>query len=187
MTSHDETVQTYYDLSARKEYRAAAARVIGDGYSFIDHTTGVVANTPEKLEVALKEDLQWSDQKYVIKESLETTDGAVVVLLTVTRTLTGEWRSVKGEGQRVQREVCEIYGNPPPSLGRLARCYSCRDHAPGLWSSIHSLRWSSPQGVRFNASGERKWRLTKGDWRFARLGWLLVPLIVGSGSLEAPL
>jgi hypothetical protein len=109
MTNHMETIQTYYDLSARKEYRAAAARVIGDGYTFIDHTTGVVANTPELLEVALKEDSQWSDQKYLIKEALETTDEAVVVLLTVTQTLTGEWRSVKGEGQRVQREVCEIF------------------------------------------------------------------------------
>jgi hypothetical protein len=104
-----ETIRTYYDLSARKEYRAAAARVIGDGYTFVDHTTGVVATAPEQLEVALKEDLQWSDQKYVITESLETTEGAVVVLLTVTQTLIGEWRSVKGEGQRVQREVCEIF------------------------------------------------------------------------------
>ena len=83
--------------------------MIGDGYTYIDHTTDVVAATPQQLEAALVEDLQWSDQKFGIKQAIETTDGALVVLATLTQTLTGEWRSIKGTGQRVRREICEIF------------------------------------------------------------------------------
>jgi hypothetical protein len=45
----------------------------------------------------------------VIKHALETIDGALVVLATITQTLTGEWRSIKGDGQQVHREICDIF------------------------------------------------------------------------------
>ena len=109
MTDHVETVRKYLELSARKDYRAVAAQVIGDGYTWIDHTNGVVATTPEQLEAAMVEDLQWSDYNFEIKQAMETTDGAVVVLATLTKTLTGEWRGVKGQGQRVTWEFCDIF------------------------------------------------------------------------------
>jgi hypothetical protein len=119
MTNHVETIRTYFDLCERKHYRAVANRLIGDGYTWIDHTTDVVATTPQELEAALVEDLQWSDQKFVIKQAIETTDGAVVVQATVTQTLTGEWRSIKGKGQQVERSVTSSASIP--KVGSLAR------------------------------------------------------------------
>ena len=109
MTNHVDTIRTYFDLCERKDYRAVAERLIGDGYTYIDHTTDVVANTPEQLEAALVEDLQWSEQKFGIKQAIETTDGALVVLATLTQTLTGEWHSIKGAGQQVRWEFCDIF------------------------------------------------------------------------------
>jgi hypothetical protein len=109
MTDHVDTIRTYFDLCERKDYRAVAEQLIGDGYTYIDHTTDVVAATPQQLEAALVEDLQWSDQKFGIKQAIQATDGAVVVLATLTQTLTGEWRSVQGTGQQVQWEFCDIF------------------------------------------------------------------------------
>ena len=40
---------------------------------------------------------------------METTDRAVIVLLDITDTLTGEWRGIKGTGQQVRREMCDIF------------------------------------------------------------------------------
>jgi hypothetical protein len=109
VTDHVETIRTYFDLCERKDYRAVANRLIGEGYTYIDHTTDVVATTSQQLEAALVGDLQWSDQKFGIKQALETTDGALVVLATLTQTLTGEWRSIKGSGQQVRWEFCDIF------------------------------------------------------------------------------
>jgi hypothetical protein len=55
------------------------------------------------------EDSQWSDWNFMIDRTTETIDGALIVPATVTQTLTGEWRSIKGTGQRVRREICEIF------------------------------------------------------------------------------
>jgi predicted ester cyclase len=109
MTNHVDTIRTYFDLCERKDYRAVAKQLIGDGYTYIDHTTDVVATTPQQLEAALVEDLQWSDQKFGIEQAIEGTNGAVVVLATLTQTLTGEWRSIEGTGQQVRWEFCDIF------------------------------------------------------------------------------
>jgi hypothetical protein len=47
--------------------------------------------------------------KFVIDRTIETSDGALIVQGTVTQILTGEWRGVKGTGQQVRREICEIF------------------------------------------------------------------------------
>jgi hypothetical protein len=109
MTNHVATIREYYDLGERQDYRAVGARLVGEGYTWVDHTTGIVATTQEQLEAAMVEDLQWSDWKTVINRAIETTDREVIVFVTVTQTLTGEWRGVKGTGQEVRREMCEIF------------------------------------------------------------------------------
>jgi hypothetical protein len=107
--NHVETIREYYDLGERQEYRAIAARLIGDGYTWIDHTTDIVATTQEQLQAAMVEDLQWSDWKFVIDRAIEIADNEVIVFVTTTQTLTGEWRGVKGTGQQVRREIREIF------------------------------------------------------------------------------
>lgn len=109
MTSkHIETVRAFWDACARKDYEACRP-LIGAGYTWIDHTQDVVARTSEELQVSLQEDLAWSEQKFVIDHAVETVDGALIVQATISQTLTGEWRSVKGSGQQVRRKVCEIF------------------------------------------------------------------------------
>jgi hypothetical protein len=108
MSSHIDTVRAFWDACERREYEACRP-LIGDGYIAIDHTLGFVATTPEELRAAQVEDAAWSDWKYAIDRASETTDGALVVQATFTATLTGEWRSVKGTGQFVRREVCDIF------------------------------------------------------------------------------
>jgi hypothetical protein len=39
----------------------------------------------------------------------EATDGTLIVQATVTRTLTGQWRSVEPNGQTVTTHVCVIF------------------------------------------------------------------------------
>ena len=109
MSSHIETIREWFSLVERKDNQAIGERFVGEGYTWIDHTNGVVATTQEQLEAAMVEDSQLSDRKYVIKEAFETTDGAVIVLLSITDTLTGEWRGIKGTGQQVHREMCDIF------------------------------------------------------------------------------
>jgi ketosteroid isomerase-like protein len=106
MTNHLATIREYYDRGERQDYRAIAARLIGDGYTWIDHTTDIVATAQEQLQAAMVEDLQSSDWRFVINRAIETADREVIV---ITQTVTGEWRGVKGKGQNVRREVCEIF------------------------------------------------------------------------------
>ena len=109
MASERETrVRAFFRAVERNDFEALAG-LVGDGYVWIDHTTDTVASTPEELQAAVEEDAAWSDRMFVIDRAMETSDGAVVVQMTNTQTLTGEWRSIRGQGQRVRREICEIF------------------------------------------------------------------------------
>jgi hypothetical protein len=109
MTDHVAMIRAFWDACERKDYEAVG-RLIGEGYTWIDHATDIVATTQEQLQAALEDtDLAWSDQKFTINRASETTDGALVLQATITQTLTGEWRSIKGTGQHVRRQVCEIF------------------------------------------------------------------------------
>jgi ketosteroid isomerase-like protein len=108
VSEHEATVRAFFDAVERNDLQALA-ELVGDGYMWIDHTTDVVATTAEELQAAVEEDRAWSDRKFVIDNAMDTADGALVVQITNTQTLTGEWRSVQGHGQRVRREICEIF------------------------------------------------------------------------------
>jgi ketosteroid isomerase-like protein len=103
-----QTVRAYWAASERGDWEAAG-RCIGSGYTWIDHTTEIVANTPEELMAARDEADAWSDETIEITRVMETTDGAVIAQATVTRTLTGVWRSVEPRGQRVRKDHCTIF------------------------------------------------------------------------------
>jgi ketosteroid isomerase-like protein len=57
-----ETVRAYWAASERGDWEAAG-RCIGSGYTWIDHTTDVVARTPEELRAALEDAAAWSDER----------------------------------------------------------------------------------------------------------------------------
>jgi len=101
-------VRAYWEASARNDYEAAG-RCIGEGYTWIDHATGVTARTGEELLRAMEEDAAWSDRDFKINTIHEAADGTVVVQATVSGTLTGTWRSVEGRGQRVTHEHCTVF------------------------------------------------------------------------------
>jgi hypothetical protein len=69
------------------------------------------------------EDLQSSDWKFVINRAIETADDEVIVFVTVTQTLNGEWRGVKGNGQNVRREICEIFRFDPENRSVFEEAY----------------------------------------------------------------
>lgn len=107
-SDHEETVRAFFDAVERNDFETLAKLVSAD-YVWIDHTTDFVAKTREELVAAKEEDAAWSDRRFVIDRVMDTSDGAVVVQITNTQTLTGEWRSIKGSGQRVRREILEIF------------------------------------------------------------------------------
>ena len=111
-SEHAESVRAFFRAVEHNDFETLG-RLVSGAYIWIDHTTNVVARTPEELQEAKAEDSAWSDRKFVIDRAMDTSDGALVVQMTVTQTLTGDWRSVKGKGQRVRREICEIFRFDP--------------------------------------------------------------------------
>jgi hypothetical protein len=105
MRSHIEIVREFWEASDRADWEAAG-RCIGNGYTWVDHTHG---NGPMDLRLALAEAEAWSDQTFAIDRWFEATDGTLIVLATVNRTLTGEWRGVEPRGQRVTSQICDIF------------------------------------------------------------------------------
>jgi ketosteroid isomerase-like protein len=107
-SEHEETVRAFFRAVERNDFETLG-RLVSDAYIWIDHTTDIVATTPEELLAAHDEDSVWSDREFVIDRAMETPEGVLVAQMTVAQTLIGEWRSVKGSGQRVRREICEIF------------------------------------------------------------------------------
>ena len=68
-----------------------------------------VRRRADGLQLALAEAQAWSEQTFAIDSWYETTDGSLIVLATVMRTLVGEWRGVAPAGQRVTNKVCDIF------------------------------------------------------------------------------
>jgi ketosteroid isomerase-like protein len=100
-----EMVRAYWAASDRADWDAAA-RLVAAGFTWIDHTYG---DAPMDGEAAFAEARAWSQQTFAIDEWYEATDGTLVVLATVTKTLTGEWRGVEPKGQRVTSKICDIF------------------------------------------------------------------------------
>lgn len=103
--SHIETVREYWAAGDREDWQAAG-QCIGSGFTWIDHTH---SDEPMDDALAVAEVQAWTDSTRVIDEWFEATDGTVIVLATITRTLTGRWRGVEPRGQRVVSKVCDIF------------------------------------------------------------------------------
>src|SRR5262245_20456887 len=103
--SHIETVRAYWAAADRGGWGAAGA-CIGEGFIWIDHTYG---DEPMDGQLALEEAQAWSDQTYAVDEWFDATDGTLIVLATLTRTLTGRRRGVEPEGQRMTNKICNIF------------------------------------------------------------------------------
>src|SRR5262245_3107118 len=103
--SHIETVRQYWAASDRADWEAAG-QCVGPGFTWVDHTYG---HEPMDGSLALAEMQAWSDQTFTIDEWYDATDGALIVLATVTKTLTGAWRGVEPRGQRVTNKICDIF------------------------------------------------------------------------------
>ena len=108
MADHLQTVRTYYETSAEHDWKAAGA-CIGPGYVWIDHGTGVVARSPEEQREALVDASAWSDTAFEITNAFETDDGALVVQVDQSCTVTGPWRSMETTGQRIAFPFCTIF------------------------------------------------------------------------------
>jgi hypothetical protein len=62
---------------------------VGPGYVWIDHGTGIVARSPEERREALIDASAWSDTRFEITNVFETADGAIVVQVDRSCTVTG--------------------------------------------------------------------------------------------------
>jgi ketosteroid isomerase-like protein len=103
------TARRFFDLCDRQDWDAMG-ELIGEGYTWIDHTTGTVSRTPKELGVATAEDDAWEDHHTDIDHLTEGTDGRLFVQMTRSATLPpgSEWRGIQGTGQRVTREGIDI-------------------------------------------------------------------------------
>ena len=73
-------------------------RLVGPGYVWIDHAYGIEARTEADFQAIMQSDTEWSDWKWEITGTTECVDGSLVVQATISRRLTGTWRSIKGYG-----------------------------------------------------------------------------------------
>jgi predicted ester cyclase len=103
-----QTVRAYYKAAAEADWKTAGA-CVGPGYVWIDHGTGVVARSPEEHREALIDASAWSDTRLEITNVFETADGAIVVQVDQSCTVTGPWRSMETTGQRIAFPFCTIF------------------------------------------------------------------------------
>jgi ketosteroid isomerase-like protein len=108
MADNLQTVRTYYTASAEHDWKAAGA-CVGAGFVWIDHGTGVVARSAEEHREALIDASAWSDTRFDITNAFETADGAIVVQVDQSCTVTGPWRSMETTGQRIVFPFCDIF------------------------------------------------------------------------------
>ena len=106
MSKNLETARLYFEASFSDDVDACA-QLIGDGYSFTDHTKSGVADTTEALLEAMQDDIgAWSDKELVIDRMMETSDGTVITQFRLAETHTGTYKSVPATGIRVTFTTC---------------------------------------------------------------------------------
>jgi predicted ester cyclase len=111
MRSKLDTVRAYYAASERNDQEAAGECVAGvPGFVWVDRQKGVECRTIDDFVDAISEDTAWSDSRnFDITNSMETTDGALVVQVTISGNLNGPWCHLTGDGQRVTFDACVIF------------------------------------------------------------------------------
>jgi len=103
-----EVIRTYWEASERGDWQAAG-NCIGPGYRWIDHATGVDAQSPEELQEALADAKPWSNTRFQIEHAFETLDGALIIQAIQSCNITGLWRSMETTGQHVSFPICTIF------------------------------------------------------------------------------
>ena len=68
-----------------------------------------MCRTIDEFVDAAVENSAWSDRTFGIKNVLKTTDGALVVHVTISGTLNGTWCHLTGHGQHVSFDACVIF------------------------------------------------------------------------------
>ena len=101
-------VRTYWRASERGDWQAAG-NCIGPGYRWIDHATGVDAQSPEELQEALADAKAWSNTRFQIEHAFEARDGELIVQASQSCNITGLWRSMETTGQHVSFPICTIF------------------------------------------------------------------------------
>ncbi len=104
-----ETARAFLDAGFRGDDEAAS-RFLGESYVWIDHSQGVVAETIEDLLRVAEEHAGWIDREFKIDRIMESLDGTVIALGTLTQTQMGTWRSIPPTGRRVSIACCEVIG-----------------------------------------------------------------------------
>ena len=103
-----ETVRGYWGAGEAGNWDGAA-QFIGPGYYFIDRATGVESRTIEELLEGRADEEAWSDSRFEIGEVYDTAGDAMIVEAVKSGTITGPWRSMSTEGQRVTFPICTIF------------------------------------------------------------------------------
>jgi ketosteroid isomerase-like protein len=105
-----DTVRAYYAASERDDDEAAATCVAAvPGFVWIDHQKGAVCRTVDEFIDAVTENAAWSGRTFDITNVMETTDGALIVQVTISGTLRGTWCHVTGQGECVSFDACVIF------------------------------------------------------------------------------
>jgi len=104
-----ETALAYLDAGFRGD-NDACAQLLGDTYVWIDHSQGVVAQSVEDLLRVAEEHGGWVDRVFNVDRVMETLEGSVVALGTLTQTQMGTWRGIPATGKTVSVPCCEIIG-----------------------------------------------------------------------------
>jgi predicted ester cyclase len=86
------------------------ARLLGEGYVWIDHAQGVVAQTREELLRVAEEHAGWVDRVFEIERVIVSVEITVIAEGTLTQTHMGTWRSIPPTGVTVTTACCEIVG-----------------------------------------------------------------------------
>ena len=108
MSKNRETARRYFEASFSGNVETPG-QLIGDGYTFTDHTKSGVADTTEALLEAMQDDIgAWSDRALMIDRMIEASDGTVITQFRLTETHTGTYKSVPTTGLRVTFSTCNI-------------------------------------------------------------------------------
>ena len=104
-----QTALAYLDAGFRGD-NDACAQLLGETSFGIDHSQGVVAQTVEDLGRVAEEHGGWVDRVFKVGRVMETLEGSVITLGTLTQTQMGAWRGIPPTGQTVSVACCENVG-----------------------------------------------------------------------------
>jgi predicted ester cyclase len=141
-----ETALSYLDAAFRRD-EAAAAALIGPGFTVTNYAQGYTASTVDELIEAARGVAAWSDCEFLVERVIEAMDRtAVVVQGTLTNTHTGgTWCGIPPTGKRVSLSACYILGFD--AEGRLVSQDIYEDHFT-VFEQLGVVQLVDPPGPR---------------------------------------